>query len=135
MPDDPTAPVRQFAETIAQRDVERALEACHPEIEFHSMLGELEGSTYHGHAGIRRYFDDIAATWDEWRPDIEDVAAAPDGRAVIVLHMRVRGRGSGVPLEQRFAHVWELKDGKLWRSTGFSDPDEAFRAVGLARAT
>ena len=131
MPDEATIPVRRYAEAISRGDLDAALDVCHPEVEFSSMLALLEGRVYRGHAGVRRYFADVAAAWDEWRVEIEHVLPAPDGRAVIVLRMHVRGRGSGVPLEERVAHVWELRDGKLWRSTPYRDLDEALRAVGI----
>jgi ketosteroid isomerase-like protein len=120
-----------MADAISRGDVDAALEVCHEEIEFSSMLGQLEGATYHGHAGIRRYFRDVAAAWDAWEMETESTLPAPDGRVVIVLRMHVRGRESGVPLELRVAHIWELRDGKLWRSAAYRDPDEALRAAGL----
>lgn len=44
--------VRAFADAITERDVEAALELCHPEIEFFSLLAQLEASPYRGFAGI-----------------------------------------------------------------------------------
>jgi ketosteroid isomerase-like protein len=131
MPDEVTTPVERYADAISRRDVDAALELCHAEIEFSSLLATLEGTTYRGHAGVRRYFKDVDAAWDEWRMETEQVLRVPDGRVVIVLRMHVRGLGSRVPLEQSVAHVWELRDGKLWRSTAYRYPEEALRAVGL----
>jgi hypothetical protein len=34
--------VRAFADAITDRDVEAALELCHPEVEFFSLLAQLE---------------------------------------------------------------------------------------------
>ena len=129
--DEAAGAARRLADAITQRDLDAALEVCHPEIEFSSMLAELEGSTYRGHAGVRRYFDDVASTWEEWRNEPEQVMSAPDGRVLIVLRMHIRGKGSGVPIERRAAHVWELREGKLWRSTPYADPKQALRDTGL----
>jgi ketosteroid isomerase-like protein len=134
MPDEATTAVQRYADAISRGDVDAALEVCHAEVEFSSLLAKLEGTTYRGHAGVRRYFRDVDAAWDEWRMETEQVLRAPDGRVLIVLRMHVRGRGSRVPLEQSVAHVWELRDGKLWRSTPYRDPEEALRAVGLQAA-
>jgi protein-L-isoaspartate(D-aspartate) O-methyltransferase len=128
--DEPT-PAALFARAISERDVEAALEVCHPDIQFSSMLAQIEGTTYRGHDGVRRYFEDVAAAWDEWHVGTEEVRTARDGRLVIVINMRVRGKGSGVLLEERMAHVWELRDGRLWRSTIYRDVERALEAVGL----
>ena len=130
-PDAGVTVVRLYADAISRGDLDAALEVCHPAIEFSSMLAQLEGATYRGHAGVSRYFADVASAWEEWRVEIEDVLPAPDGRVVIVLRMHVRGRGGGVMLEQEVAHIWELEDGKLRRSTMYRDPDEALQAAGL----
>jgi ketosteroid isomerase-like protein len=121
--------VRAFADAITDRDVEAALEVCHPEIEFSSLLAQLEARPYRGLAGIRRYFKDIAATWEEWRVEVEELVAAPDGRVVIVMSTHMRGRGSGLPFAERLANLWEFKDEKLWRATLYRDPAEALRVT------
>jgi ketosteroid isomerase-like protein len=121
--------VRGFADAITEQDLEAALELCHPEIEFFSLMAQLEATPYSGFAGIRRYFREIALTWEEWRVEVEQLVASPDGRVVIVMSTHLRGRGSGLPFAQRIANVWEFKDEKLWRATLYWDPDDALRAI------
>ena len=121
--------VRGFAEAITDRDLEAALELCHPEIEFFSLMAQLEASPYRGLAGIRRYFKEIDATWDEWRVEVERLLSTPDGRVVIVMSTHMRGKESGLPFAQRVANVWEFKDEKLWRATLHRDPAEAVAAA------
>jgi ketosteroid isomerase-like protein len=121
--------VQAFADAITERDLEAALECCHPEIEFFSLMAQLEARPYRGFAGIRRYFKDIDATWDEWRVDVEQLSAAPDGRVVIVMSTHMCGRGSGLPFTERVANVWAFKDEKLWRATLYRDSAEALRTI------
>lgn len=45
-------PVRRFAETINAGDLQGAIDVCHPEIEFLSVLA-ASGRRYYGHSGIR----------------------------------------------------------------------------------
>jgi ketosteroid isomerase-like protein len=125
-------PVRRFAAAISRCDTEAALAVCDPEIEFLSMLA-VDGRAYVGHAGIRRYFDDIRSAWEEWRVDVHRTAVAPDGRVLIEMTMHARGKGSGAPLSEFAAHLWFLRNGKLLRNENFRDPEEAARAVGLSR--
>jgi ketosteroid isomerase-like protein len=121
--------VRAFADAITEGDVEAALELCHPEIEFFSLMAQLEARPYRGFAGIRRYFTDIDATWEEWRVEVEQLLSAPDGRVVIVMSTHMRGKGSGLPFAQRLANLWEFKEEKLWRATLYRNPADALRAT------
>jgi ketosteroid isomerase-like protein len=125
--------VQGFADAITERDLQAALDLCHPEIEFFSLMAQLEASPYRGYAGIRRYFREIDATWDEWRVEVERLSATPDGRVVIVMSTHMRGVGSGLPFAQRVTNVWEFKDEKLWRATMYRDPAEALRATEAPR--
>jgi ketosteroid isomerase-like protein len=123
-------PVRGFAAAINRYDLEAALDVCHPEIEFRSVLG-VDGRAYVGHDGIRRYFEDISSAWEEWRVDGHGTAAAPGERVIIEMTMHARGKGSGAPLAAFAAHIWTLRDGKLRRNELFRDRQEAERAAGM----
>jgi ketosteroid isomerase-like protein len=124
------APARLFAEAITSGDVEAAVAVCHPQIEFDSVLG-ISGRVYTGHGGIRRYLEDVASAWDEWRVEVGRIAEGPDGRVAIVMTMHARGKGSGVPLSECTGHIWTLVDGKLLRNERFREPEQALRELGL----
>jgi ketosteroid isomerase-like protein len=124
-------PVRGFAEAISESDSDAALEFCHPEIEFLSVLA-LGGQAYRGHDGIRQYFADISSAWDEWRVEVHRVDTAPDGRVAIVMTMHCRGRESGTALAERTGHIWTLRDGRLLRNEPYREPEEALRKLGLS---
>lgn len=123
--------VREFAVAVTAGDAEAAVALSDPEIDFLSVLA-VSGRAYHGHDGVRRYFDDVASAWQEWRVEVHRVDPAPDGRVVISMTMHFRGKESGAAFSDQTAHVWTLRDGKLLRNEPYRDPDEALRAVGLA---
>jgi ketosteroid isomerase-like protein len=125
--------VRCFAAAITRCDVDAALAVCDPDVEFLSVLA-VDGRPYVGHAGIRRYFDDIESAWEEWRVDVHGTAVAPDGRVIIEMTMRARGKGSGAPLAEFAAHVWTLKEDKLLRNQPFREREQAAQAAGLSLA-
>jgi ketosteroid isomerase-like protein len=133
--DEHVSVVQGFADAITERDVDAALEFCHPEIEFSSLMAQLEARPYRGFAGIRRYFREIDSTWDEWRVEVEQLVPAADGRVAIVMSTHMRGKGSGLPFAQRVANVWEFKDDKLWRATLYRNPADAVRATEAPRET
>lgn len=121
--------VRGFADAIHRCDLEAALEVCHPDIEFLSMLA-VDGQPYVGHHGIRRYFEDIDSAWEEWRVDVHSIGPAPEGRVIIQMTMYARGKSSGAPLADYAAHLWTLKDGKLLHNQPFRNREDANRARG-----
>jgi uncharacterized protein len=123
------APVRGFADSITRGDLDAALEVCHPEVEFLSVLA-VDGKAYLGHDGIRQYFEDVTSAWDEWTVEVHRTADVPDGRVVIEMTMHARGRESGLPIAVFAAHVWTLKDGKLLRNQPFRESEQALREVG-----
>jgi hypothetical protein len=47
-PGERIAVVRAFADAITKRDLQAALDLCHPEIEFFSTMSQLEASPYRG---------------------------------------------------------------------------------------
>jgi ketosteroid isomerase-like protein len=122
------APVRGFAEAITRGDLDAALEVCHPEVEFLSVLA-VDGKAYLGHAGIRQYFEDVHSAWDEWTVEVHRTAGVADGRVVIEMTMHARGRESGLPIAVFAAHIWTLRDGKLLRNQPFREPELALRAI------
>jgi ketosteroid isomerase-like protein len=123
--------VYRYADAVTRGDPEAAIAECDPHVEFCSVLAALEGRAFYGAAGIREYFKEIAAAWDEWRVELERVEEAPDGRVAVAMSMRLRGQASGVAFERRLGHLWEMRGGKLWRLTPYDDPDEPFRVAGL----
>jgi len=125
---------RWFAVAITRGDRDSALAVCHPEIRLDSMLG-ISGHAYHGHDGIHEYFDDVESAWEHWTVEVERVVEAADGRVVIVMTMHARGRGSGLTLAGRTAHIWTLSDGKLLRNQLYRNPEQALEDVGLSAAT
>jgi ketosteroid isomerase-like protein len=122
---------RRFADAITRGDREDALAICHPEIEFHSMLG-ISGKAYLGHDGILDYFEDVESAWDRWRVEVLRVTEGADGRVVIVMTMHARGKGSGASVAQRIAHIWTLRDGRLFRNEPHREPEQALLALGLS---
>ena len=107
--------VRGLADAINRRDPDAAVAACDPEVEFLSVLA-VSGRAYSGHDGIRKYFEDIASAWQEWRVDVHRVVPRTDGRVLIEMTMHMRGKGSGAPLSERTAHIWTLRGSKLLRN-------------------
>jgi ketosteroid isomerase-like protein len=114
-----------------RRDPEAVAELVDPEVELRSVLGGVEGGVYTGAEGLSYWVEDLHATWDDYRAEVVDFREVADGRTVVVWHVRGRAKGSGVPLDDRIAHVWTWRNEKPWRAEAYTDPREAFEAIGL----
>jgi ketosteroid isomerase-like protein len=68
--------------------------------------------------------------WDEWHIEAEEYVTA--GEFVVVLARYTgRGKGSGVEVDTRGAHLWTMRDGKAIRLEIFSSRGRAIEAAGL----
>ena len=77
-------------------------------------------------AGSRHYW----GTWEEYSLEAEEIIDA-GGTIVVVVRERMRGKGSGVELDRRWAQTWTFHRGRVIRWELFPDKAEALAAVGL----
>jgi ketosteroid isomerase-like protein len=114
-----------------RRDWDLMFEFLHPDIEWVPMQGGLLGDTYRGTEHVREFFALLFDAWDEFRIDVEDVIETDD-RLLAIVRVRTRGRGSGVEVDERWAHVWTAdEEGLATRLEAFDDLRKGYEAVGL----
>ncbi len=111
--------------------VEAAVALANPRIEFRSRLTSVEGSTYRGHDGVRRYFADMADAWQEWRNEVIEIREVSPDAVLSELTFRGTGR-SGVDVELRSAIVWVFAEGKVLQMHAYPTPEGALEAAGLS---
>lgn len=125
--------MRRAVEAFNRRDVEALVTECHPEVEWQTALGAMEGVVYHGHEGMRQWVHDIEENWEQMDAEVEGLFDTGE-RAVAVFRVRLRGLVSGAGADQRVVHVWQLRGGKLFRGQSRTDVETALREVGLTSA-
>ena len=119
-------------EAIRRRDIEALLQLYDADIEFLPLTWTLvECGGYAGHSGVRDYFEEVAQVWEEMRPYAHTTQPVGD-HVVVAGGCAVRGIGSGAESDERMAWVITLRNGKIVRHRGYSTPEEALEAVGLA---
>jgi ketosteroid isomerase-like protein len=104
--------VRAIYDAFARRDLEAALELVAGDVEViipGTAAAAGRKSPYRGHEGIRQYFADAAAVWDDLRVEAEDVRAT--GGSVVVFG-QVTGRAGDRILQRRVVWTWRVRDGK-----------------------
>jgi ketosteroid isomerase-like protein len=115
---DPVAIVeRAYRTAWHEHDLEASFGDVSEDFEW-VVPGHPEGSVRHGPEGAVAFFRDWLDAWE----DVEVLA--------VTLH-RARGRGSGVPVELRFAQLWTVRDGRRVRMVLFADVEKGFAAAGL----
>jgi ketosteroid isomerase-like protein len=90
-----------------------------------------EGAVRHGADSVIEFFREWVEPWEELELDWE-IQEAGEDKALAVIDMRGRGRGSGVPAEMRFFQLWSFRDRRAVRMEMFWDLLQARRAAGLA---
>jgi ketosteroid isomerase-like protein len=105
--------VKAIYAAFAARDVEAALPFIADECELHlSGTAELAGRTepYRGRDGVRRYFADAAAVWDEITLHADDYRALP-GTVIVLGHVDLR-RAGGERARRGVVWTWRLAGGR-----------------------
>jgi ketosteroid isomerase-like protein len=104
------------------------------EAEWHTALEQaLEGraSTYRGHDGMRKAWSEYRGeAWGGFTSQIQEIRDL--GESVLILgHLDLTGRTSGIEFNQEFGQLVTFRDGKILRSEDFLSHAEALEAVGL----
>src|SRR5438445_9968316 len=109
------------------RDIPAQLD---PAVELESPFSAVAGQPYRGHEGIREWVQAIDDQFSEWRIRVDDMREV-DGKVLQIGGVRIRGRSSGVELDQPFAMVAEFgPDDRITRVHIYAEINAARRAVG-----
>ena len=88
--------------------------------------------TYRGREGVLEAIAASDDSFDQFGMELEELVGVGETHVVAVLRMFGRGRGSGVPVEERIAHLWKVRDGKAAELQVYSDVDDAMRDARAA---
>jgi len=126
--------LREAYDALNQGDVESALGVLEPDAEWQEHSDLPEAGTYRSRDAIRTFLLGYLESWDEFRQETEELIDSGD-RVAVVLRMAAKGKGSGIEVEARYAHLWTLRDGKGVRVDAYADPDAALLALQQPQAT
>ena len=126
---------RRGVDAINRGDVEALVLHATEDLElFPALTGAVEGESFHGHAGVRAYFQMSAETWDEFCVVAEDYRDL-DERVVVVGRAMGCGKGSRVPVETPNAIVLDFRGDKVWRMRSYFGEAEALEDMALETAS
>jgi ketosteroid isomerase-like protein len=121
--------VRTIYDRFRAGDTDGALALHDPEIEIHDRPQAPDPQVYRGFDGVLTSLGVSQAAFEGLDLVPEEFVDAGD-QVVVVFRCRGPGRESGVPIDERLAHLWTLRDGKAVRMAVHSSRDEALRAAG-----
>jgi ketosteroid isomerase-like protein len=123
---------RRGMEAYSRGDYEAALAGFDPAIEWHVHASLApDATTYHGHEGVRRFWDTWAEVISGMALEIEECRAVGEHRVLAVTRARGTGAGSGAPVASaRFAEIADFRGGRAIRVELFGTVDEALEALG-----
>src|SRR3954451_8161348 len=129
--DEDVAVLRDAYEALNHGDVGRALAVLDEDAEWTEHSDLPEAGTYRGRDAIRAFLEGFLESWQDFDQEIEDMITG-QGRVLIMLCSRVRGRGSGINVEAAYAHLWTMERGHAVRVDAYFDRDQGLRALRAA---
>jgi ketosteroid isomerase-like protein len=122
---------RKGMDAFLQHDIEPLLEMSHPEIEWFPFSAQVEGDVaYRGHEGVKRWWENLNATFDEFEATIDEVQ--DEGDVVMALgRLRARFR-SGITLDTEVGWVVRFRGGLAVWGRAFQSHAQALGAAGLS---
>jgi ketosteroid isomerase-like protein len=111
------------------RDRGRLLSLMDPEIEFRSPI--IDQKIRRGHSEMVRYREELDAAFGEWHTEEDRFLDAGGDRVLHLFRLVGRGVGSGLPVSEDQAILWQLRDGKLFKGRVYRDQRQALEAAGL----
>jgi ketosteroid isomerase-like protein len=90
-----------------------------------------EEEAIRGHDAMVGWIGRWLEAWDEFRVDIDELTEAGDRAIVAAITVHAHGTRSGIQVNQRFFHIFDLRNGKVSRQLEYLERGEACEAAGL----
>lgn len=121
--------VRELYRAFAEKDYDAFLGLCAPDLEWIQNKGFPKGETHQGaEAVIENVFKAFNNDWESWSFEIEQYLDA--GETIIVIGSYTgRHRLSGKSFRSPGAHVYDIRDGKVFRFRQFTDTKIIWDAI------
>jgi ketosteroid isomerase-like protein len=100
-----------------------------PDGEIYGAPGLINAGTYHGYEGFRQWIAQWEEAWGEVDYDLRE--PVDFGETIVVIPVRITGRGagSGLEVDSQFGWLYEIKDDQMVRFHVYPAVDEALEAA------
>jgi len=120
------AALRAAYEAFNRGDIDAAVVALDPQVEWSEPPEFPGGGIYYGREGARKYLTQSRAAWAEVVSEPEQFIPVGE-RVVVFVYARVRPHNSHDWRETRLADVFTFQDGSAIEMRAFADRQEALR--------
>jgi SnoaL-like domain len=96
------------------------------DVEFTSMIAEVEGATFRGHDGVREWWETVRGLFQDLRWELLELRECEPGA---VAHLRASGSLGGAEVDQAVWQAATFEDGKLTWWAFFRTEQEARDAL------
>lgn len=122
---------------IARRGIEELGSGTHeggvwdPDAEVINAAGWFIEASYRGHAGLERWWEDLAEAFGEFRIELDDLIEVDRERVVTTQRFVGHFRTTDIPFDGTWASILWIKDRKIVRAQGYLSKHRALRAAGM----
>jgi ketosteroid isomerase-like protein len=131
--DDQAMSFRRGIEAYSRGDYEAAVVGFDPAIEWSVDASVApDATTYHGHDGVRRFWETWAEAISGMVLEIEECRSIEQNRVLAITRAHGTGSGSGARVVSgRFAQIADFRDGRVVRVRLYGSVAQAREAAGL----
>jgi ketosteroid isomerase-like protein len=122
--------VRRGHEAFREAGEEAIFEYLDADIDLTPVAELLDSETYHGHEGVRHYFQTMREAFGDFGWEPQEFVDLGD-HVLVATRFFAEGRGSGVPVEAMVYNLWTVRRGKAVRVFGYLDRSRALEAARL----
>jgi ketosteroid isomerase-like protein len=123
-------PLEQLRDAYNRRDLDAWVAVWNPDCEWHPYLTAREEGDpgYHGHNGMRAWFEDVAEMLEDSQVELDQFRQIGD-RVLVLGRMTARRRGAGDEVESEVGWVIEPKGDRFQRGWAYTSHEDAERAA------
>ena len=111
-------------------DLEAYLSVIAEDVEFTSMIAEMEGVTFRGHQGVRDWWETVRGAFQDVQWELLELRECGPGA---VAQLRATGALGGAEVDQTVWQAATFRDGKLTWWEFFRSEQEAREAIRATR--
>ena len=99
------------------------------DVEIVNAAGWVIETAYHGHEGLRRWWEDLAEAFADFRMELVDAEDLDDGRVLTTQRLKGTFRSTGIPFDGLWASILHVREGRIARAEGYLSKGRALRAA------
>jgi uncharacterized protein len=123
--------LRASYEALNRHDIEETMAVLAEDAKWVEHSDLPEAGSYRGRDTIRDFLLHFLDSWDRFEQHIEEVRGNDDC-VLLFIRQTARGKGSGIDVQSRYAHLWTMREGQGVRVDAYYDREGALAALRAA---